>query len=114
VTHLLVTFPAETKSTNVMLSEHWAKRASRAKAHRLQAWAELRALKSTGIIVGPVAVTLTRIAPRKLDDDNLRGAMKHIRDGVADWLEIDDGDDRIQWLYGQEKGPAAVRIEVKA
>lgn len=63
----------------------------------------------------PVSVELTRVAPRKLDDDNLQGAFKHVRDGVADWLGIDDGDERVRWLYGQEKGPKrryGIRIEV--
>jgi len=61
-------------------------------------------------------ITLTRIAPRPLDTDNLARSFKAIRDGIADTLEIDDGSKRLTWNYGQEKGPPkqyAVRIEIQ-
>ena len=51
-------------------------------------------------------ITLTRIGPRMLDDDNLASGFKACRDGVADWLGIDDGDKRLTWRYAQRKGPA--------
>lgn len=83
---------------------HWAGKARRTKQAR----------ETVGLVVGthlrvckaplPVVVTLTRIAPRQLDDDNLRGALKAARDGVADALGIDDRDDRVEWLYGQRRG----------
>lgn len=63
----------------------------------------------------PVTVTLTRIAPRRMDGDNLQRACKAVRDGVADWLGIDDGSESITWRYGQEKGKPrqyGVRVEV--
>jgi len=62
----------------------------------------------------PCVVRLTRVAPgtRPLDDDNLRGALKNVRDAVAKWLGIDDGDSRVTYAYKQERGPWGVRIEV--
>lgn len=51
-----------------------------------------------------VVVTLTRIAPRSLDSDNLAGSQKHVRDGVADALGIDDRDSRVAWCYAQRNG----------
>jgi len=48
-----------------------------------------------------VTVTLTRVAPRKLDKDNLGNALKSIQDGVADALGIDDGSDDITFNYDQ-------------
>lgn len=51
----------------------------------------------------PVVVTLTRLAPRKLDDDNLASAFKAVRDAVAEWLGVDDGSDQYQWVYRQAK-----------
>jgi hypothetical protein len=54
--------------------------------------------------VAMVRVELTRIAPRALDDDNLRGALKAVRDGVADVLGIDDRDPRVVWDYEQAHG----------
>lgn len=96
---------------------HWRKLASYHKTRRLLAWAELRRLEF-GRLVGPVTVTLTRIAPRSLDGhDNLRSGFKGAVDGVADWLGVPDSDPRIQWNYAQETGAPkhyAFRIEVVA
>lgn len=52
----------------------------------------------------PCVVTLTRIAPRRLDDDGLTAALKSCRDGVADWLRVDDRDERVTWEYRQARG----------
>ena len=59
---------------------------------------------------------LTRIGPRRLDSDNLAAALKHVRDGVADALGMDDGDPRLVWLYGQRRGKPgeyAVLVEIQ-
>lgn len=64
----------------------------------------------------PASVRLTRVAPRPLDGDNLQRAMKAVRDGVADWLGVDDRDERVRWFYAQavDGRPRyqAARIEV--
>lgn len=84
--------------------EHWRPKAARAKLQRFQAH-NVISKASRHVTVGtPATITLTRIAPRKLDSDNLAGGFKAARDGIADWLEIDDGDDRLTWVYGQRKG----------
>lgn len=97
--------------------EHWAERASRARYQRsCAAW-----LVRSGLLGQPptdtsgrLAIELTRLAPRKLDSDNLAGACKSIRDGVADALGIDDGSELVTWTYGQEKAKNyAVRVTVK-
>lgn len=55
---------------------------------------------------GKCVVTITRIAPRKLDSDNLAISAKSIRDGIADRLGVNDGDDElVRWFYTQHKGP---------
>lgn len=52
----------------------------------------------------PCTIELVRVAPRPLDDDNLRGALKAHRDAVAEWLGCkDDRDPQVRWLYGQRK-----------
>jgi len=70
----------------------------------------------------PAKITLTRIAPRFLDYDNLVTAFKHIRDVVADLLIPGlakgraDGDERLEWLYLQKKGISkeyAIKIEIQ-
>lgn len=60
-------------------------------------------------------VTLTRLSSGTLDDDNLRGATKSIRDAIAHRLGVDDGGPLIRWEYRQEKcerGEYAVRVEI--
>lgn len=56
-------------------------------------------------------VRLTRISPGVLDDDNLRPALKSVRDQVAFELRIDD---KLPiWDYAQERAKKhAVRIEI--
>lgn len=77
-------------------------------------------LKATGRDPGAYRyplVTLTRICRGNgLDDDNLRSALKAVRDEVARWLGLDDGPrSPVRWAYHQEstKSPLrSVRIEV--
>lgn len=87
--------------------EHWRTVAARAKAHRWGAVWGLEAASSRWEMntpQPPLTITLTRIGPRTLDDDNLASGFKAFRDGVADWLGIDDGDKRLTWRYAQRKG----------
>lgn len=42
--------------------------------------------------------------PDQLDGDNLQSGFKATRDGVADWLGINDGSPRLQWSYYQRQG----------
>ena len=83
--------------------QHWAEKARRAKSQRQQAYYLTGALKA---LLLPATISLTRISPRALDDDNLRGALKAVRDGIADRLGINDRDPRVKWEYGQERGRA--------
>lgn len=92
---------------------HWTARAKRAKTER----AVVRAAMVCNRIFGqpaPSTCTLVRIAPRALDDDNLAGAFKSIRDEVAAFFEVDDGPKGpIAWRYEQRKGaPKQYGIEI--
>lgn len=107
-----VTVPVKAIST-LNAREHWRKRAARAKVHRNHA---ALALRIAGVPRAPATaiVTITRVAPRPLDGDNLQGALKSVRDGVADWLQIDDGSARVEWRYAQRKGaPKTYSVEVE-
>src|SRR5690242_18788265 len=77
--------------------EHWAKRSKRAKVQRLTAW------RMAKVHPLPCVVTITRIGPRPLDTDNLAISAKHVRDGIADRLGINDNDPRVEWRYRQTK-----------
>lgn len=92
---------------------HWAVRAGRAKEAREAVY---RRLCKECVPAGPWIVTLTRVAPRELDGDNLQAAFKAARDGVADALGIDDRNPRATWLYKQEHAPPkeySVRIRIE-
>ena len=88
---------------------------SQAKKERQRAAVETANLILHYPVRFPVEVTLIRVGKRLLDDDNLAGAFKHIRDGVAQSLGIDDGDkSKVTWKYQDERGPdywVKVRIE---
>lgn len=83
------------------MREHWASRARRTKTQREATLAGWREAGSPTVPV-PGVIELCRVGRRKLDTDNLAGALKAIRDEVARIAGIDDGDDRIEWRYEQE------------
>jgi hypothetical protein len=60
----------------------------------------------------PLRIVLTRIGPRTLDTDNLGGALKAVRDEVAEWLGINDGNPRLDWKPDQRRGEDGVIIAV--
>jgi hypothetical protein len=61
----------------------------------------------------PLLVTITRIGPRHLDDDNLASACKYVRDEIAKKVGVDDGSDQYTWRYEQIKGLRyGVNVEV--
>jgi hypothetical protein len=110
---LTVSVPVKIESS-LNLREHWRKRANRNTSHRSAAYFALKSSKIKAEL--PAVVTLTRVAPRELDGDNLQGGMKSVRDGVADWFGVDDRDPRIKWDYGQRKGDVreyAAEVEVR-
>ncbi len=89
---------------------HWRTLATRRKRERTAAGMATPAHRL------PAVVRLVRLSAGELDDDNLRGALKGIRDGVADRLGIKDNDPRVRWEYGQEhcrRGEFGVRIEIR-
>jgi hypothetical protein len=63
----------------------------------------------------PITVTVTRVAPgRGLDrHDNLPAACKHVVDGVADYIGLDDCDPRINWHYAQRRDGRTVGVLIE-
>ena len=109
-----VTIPLRIQSVS-NLREHWSARAKRTKSEReIVFWAMgISAVRPPM----PCTVTLTRIAPRSFDGDNLQSGCKAARDAIAQWLCVDDGDPRVTWVYAQEKGAPKqylLRVEVAA
>jgi len=94
------------------LREHWAVKMRRARAQRFAG-----RVAGTGarlVVPSPWAVTLTRISPRPLDSDNLEMALKAVRDGVADALElVSDRSPDATWKCEQRRGgPGESAVEI--
>jgi hypothetical protein len=106
--------------------EHWAAKARRVKRERTRLTTELW-LRFRGLMfgdpsefrarcgAGPWLVTLTRLAPSAgLDDDNLAGSFKAVRDELAAWLGVDDGNQhRVRWLYAQRHAPWGIELRIE-
>ena len=93
--------------------EHWRRRAARVKAERVAVWAHLNGKEKPEL---PCIVTQTRLAPSNgLDDDNLAGSLKAVRDQVAEWLGVDDKRREIvRYEYEQRRAPWGVEITYRA
>lgn len=108
----MITIPLRT-SSGLNAREHFAVRAKRVRKEReAVAWVLMSARKPAV----PCSVLLTRVAPSSgLDDDNLAGALKGVRDEVARWLGVDDRDRMtVRYRYSQRRGPWAVTVEFGA
>lgn len=104
--------------------EHWRKRYNRQSVQKQSVQLEV-GVRSAEFPELPVIVTMTRIAPRKLDDDNLVGSFKAVRDALATLLlpELtqgnqyaprgDDSDNRLTFRCDQRKGePKQYAVEI--
>jgi crossover junction endodeoxyribonuclease RusA len=93
--------------------EHWAPKAKRARDQRRAATAAMIHARPRWVFdcdlaaAGdpPITITITRRGGRRMDDDGLTASAKHVRDGIADWLGIDDGDPRLTWVVRQDGAP---------
>lgn len=106
-----IKLPIRVKSS-LNMREHWAAKHRRSAKERRDVGLVLNTQARPEL---PCIVEMTRIAPRKFDDDNLRGAFKAVRDQIAEWLGADDGSDLIEWRYAQERGEPkeyAIRIKI--
>lgn len=90
--------------------EHWASRHRRKKAQQAVAVPILRAALKP-IPSPPLTITFTRVSVSRMDPDNLAGAMKHIQDALCHVIGIDDGDERLTFVYQQKR--AAHRHEMR-
>ena len=100
-----VFIPIKLQSPNVQ--EHWTKKHRRNKRHQHAVALVLR--QPLNGIKLPAAITLTRVASRHLDYDNMVYSFKAIRDQLAVLLTgvkkmgQGDSDPRITWRYDQER-----------
>jgi len=99
------------------MAEHWRRKVQRKKKHNelLDAYFFVQQLE----IKPPCRITLVRVAPRKLDDDNLRFAFKNVLDRIGKYLMPEkkvghaDGSGLIQVDYQQTRGkPNEYKINI--
>jgi hypothetical protein len=116
---MIITLPIRIRS-EANLHEHWRKHHARHKLQKMLIESAFRNAKPNLNL--PIIVTMTRIAPRAIDDDNLAYSLKHCRDVIANIIIPGlamgraDADPRIKWEYGQEKGipkEYGLKIEVR-
>ena len=112
---MLIEIPLRLHSES-RFADHWTKRNKRKKAHynivRLYYKLNVKAP-----VFPPVQITLTRIAPRSLDYDNLVSAFKFIRDAVADLvmpgLKMGRADEKMEFIYKQEKKSKVYSVKIE-
>lgn len=98
--------------------EHWTEKNERHKKQKKIVFYSLSPHRASFSL--PCTVRMTRLAPRELDaDDNLRIALKWVKDAIAEVITQDfvpgraDGDKRIKWEYDQEfSSEYKVKIEI--
>lgn len=105
------------KTVSLNVREHWSARAKRCREQKAAALLALAAVSHHRQVFAAatrIHVRLVRLGGRKLDRDNLAGALKPILDAVGQWTGIDDGDEaRMGLEWGQEPGGSyGVRIEI--
>ena len=97
--------------------EHWRAADKRKSAEKTAT--NIAATPHLALLRGriPSSVTLTRkYVSWPMDSDNLPISQKYVRDSIAKFLCFDDGDERCQWLYKQQKakrGDFGTLVEVR-
>lgn len=101
-------------SVNEMFAWNKFRRSSHAKKERSTALKRAANALLATPLKPPFRVTITRVGRRMLlDDDNLATSAKHVRDGIAQALGVDDGDtSKVTWRYGQRLG-RQYRVQVE-
>lgn len=97
------------------MREHWAAKHRRSRLHRQTTRLTLQAAGKPPAF-GRALISFIRVGGRRMDSDNLVHSCKAARDGVADWLGVDDGAARLLWHYGQvagKRGQHELRIDVE-
>ena len=101
--------PIKLPSLANMSHLHWRRLAKLAKDQKLATYLSIRGKPIPPL---PLLITITRVGPRKLDDDNLASACKYVRDEIADAVGEDDGSEQFTWMYEQRMGEYGVEVEI--
>lgn len=74
----------------------------------------LRAKKAIAATEGKIAMVVTFYPPdaRRRDDDGMISAFKHLRDGIADALGVDDHRFRPTYVFAEPEKPGRVEVSL--
>lgn len=121
--------PIKTVS-EINTTDHWGKK--RARHKQQQHFTNLFFKRAVDKISLPCQITLTRLAQRTLDEDNLLSSLKYIRDEIAACIFPErivtyvskkgsivqskgrcDDDPRVVWNYAQQKSKSyGVKVDI--
>lgn len=94
---VVVTVPGVAIVAELNRRDHWAVRRRRMTAQKAATAAALvtvgREVRDRLRAAARVTVRFVRIGGKRMDSDNLVGGFKAVRDQVARWLGVDDGDE---------------------
>lgn len=98
------------------LSDHWTEKNKRKKQQRFLINSYMNYIKKS--IKTPCIIKLTRIAPRKLDSDNLVSSFKFVRDAISDLIKPGMAPGRsdaegIDFMYDQSHRTKQYAIKVE-
>ncbi len=97
--------------------EHWTKTYKNKKTQHHIAALGMQGLNPIEYLGSELRVTLTRIGPRALDDDNIYGAWKFIRDAIAQCIwggRMGQRDNLAQWVYEQKRGAYGIEVRFES
>src|ERR1051326_7478627 len=97
---------------------HWAVKNRRKQEQQQMVSAVMHNALNGRHVELPCIVKLTRIGPKRMDDDNWARSAKGVRDIIAQKLDCDDGDEsKIRFEYAQMpigSRDYAVKVEIKS
>lgn len=105
------------KTMSPNIQGHWTRRHILNRRNAKIIWAKWMQEKPK--IELPCTITLTRIASREMDSDNVQGSFKAIRDCLASLIIPGlapgqaDSDSRLEWRYRQEKGTRKQQVRIR-
>lgn len=94
--------------------EHWSKRHARKTEHWAGLTAAFASVRRPSLPATVRMVRLYRLRDKPMDSDNLARAFKGVRDWLAKWLGVDDGDPSVKWECDQDLDTVVgVRVEIR-
>lgn len=118
---MIITLPWPDKRLSPNARLHWRARVGPKQSARIRSgWTAVAAKgfhsakDALQASEGPIPIKVTFYPPdkRRRDDDNMIGAFKAHRDGIADALGVDDNRFRATYVFAEPEKPGRVEVEI--